>query len=111
MPPEPNDPLDALLRENDAYVDDGGFTSRVMASLPPRRRRSSLRPVILFGSILIGLALMVWFLPTLMNDLNLEVGDDITMTLNAQSVFALGALLAGIASLAWGFFTVVRSED
>ena len=110
MPPELKDPLDALLRENDAYVDDGGFTSRVMASLP-RRRRLWLRPVILFGSILIGLALMVWFLPTLMNDLNLEVGDDITMTLNAQSVFTLGALLAGIASLAWGFFTVVRSED
>jgi hypothetical protein len=35
----------ALLREGDAHVDDAGFTDRVVASLPPRRRRIATRDV------------------------------------------------------------------
>ena len=49
-PPEENDPVDALLREQNSYVEDGGFTARVIQSLP-RRRRAWLRPVILLGAI------------------------------------------------------------
>ena len=37
-PPETNDPLDALLREQDKYIEDNGFTARVVAALPRRRR-------------------------------------------------------------------------
>ncbi len=36
MIPRP-DPLEAVLREA-PYVDDGAFTDRVLAALPPRRR-------------------------------------------------------------------------
>ncbi|MEY4918699.1 MAG: hypothetical protein RL616_2612, partial [Verrucomicrobiota bacterium] len=55
-PPEENDPLDALLREQNSYVEDGGFTARVVKSLP-RRRRAWLRPAILLGTTAIGLVL------------------------------------------------------
>ncbi len=61
-PPETNDPLDALLREQDKYIEDNGFTARVVAALP-RRRRAWLRPVILMGAVAIGSVLAVGWLP------------------------------------------------
>ena len=44
----PEDPIDALLREQNAYVDDNGFTARVIKELP-RRRRAWLRPTIMLS--------------------------------------------------------------
>lgn len=41
--------LDARLRDEASYIDDGGFTSRVMHQLPARRVRRSYRAVILLG--------------------------------------------------------------
>ena len=42
--------LDRQLREAAPYIDDQGFTSRVLKQLPARRRRrDSLRAVILLG--------------------------------------------------------------
>ena len=38
--PETNDPLDALLREQNLYVEDNGFTMRVISALPRRRPQS-----------------------------------------------------------------------
>src|SRR6185312_4662147 len=35
--PEAPDPIDKLLREQDAYVPDDGFTKRVIKALPTRR--------------------------------------------------------------------------
>lgn len=61
-PPETNDPLDALLREQDKYTEDNGFTARVVAALP-RRRRAWLRPVLLLGTVAIGSVLAVEWLP------------------------------------------------
>ncbi len=61
--PEEKDPLDTLLREQNNYVDDGGFTARVMAALPPRRRRSWLQPIVLLGAAAIGAALAIRWLP------------------------------------------------
>jgi len=39
--------LDARLRDEAVYVDDGGFTANVVRKLPARRMRHSLRAVIL----------------------------------------------------------------
>src|SRR5208283_278691 len=61
-PPESNDPLDALLREQDSYIEDNGFTARVVAALP-RRRRAWLRPGFLLGAVTIGSVLAVGWLP------------------------------------------------
>jgi hypothetical protein len=44
------DPLDRQLREAAPYIDDGGFTARVVSKLPAARRaRRSLRGIILVG--------------------------------------------------------------
>ncbi len=40
--------LDARLREEASYIEDGGFTARAVRQLPARRVRSSQRAVILF---------------------------------------------------------------
>jgi hypothetical protein len=50
-----NDPLDRQLREAMPYIDDDGFTARVLQRLPPPRRQSdALRAVILFGVTLLA---------------------------------------------------------
>jgi hypothetical protein len=41
--------LDRQLREAAPYIDDEGFTARVLQRLPPHRSPSSLRGVILLG--------------------------------------------------------------
>jgi len=46
--------LDARLRDEAAYVDDGGFTANVVRKLPARRVRHSLRAVILLGVTLVA---------------------------------------------------------
>lgn len=46
--------LDARLREEAAYMDDAGFTARLVQKLPPRRVRHSLRAVILLGVTLVA---------------------------------------------------------
>lgn len=51
------DQLDRQLCEAAPYIDDNGFTARVLQQLPPRRRRDSLRAVILLGITLMASAL------------------------------------------------------
>ena len=46
--------LDARLRDEAAYIDDGGFTARVVQKLPPRPIRHGLRAVILLGGTLVA---------------------------------------------------------
>jgi hypothetical protein len=52
------DSLARQLRDAAPYIDDGGFTARVLQHLPqPRRQRQSLRAVILLGITLLVSAL------------------------------------------------------
>ena len=52
------DSLDRQLREAAPYIDDAGFTARVLQKLPaPRPRRESLRAIILLGITLLASAL------------------------------------------------------
>lgn len=49
------DELDRQLRDAAPYIDDGGFTRRVLATLPARRvRRQPVRAAILLGASLIA---------------------------------------------------------
>jgi hypothetical protein len=41
--------IDARLRDEASYIDDGGFTARAVQKLPAHRVRHSLRAVILLG--------------------------------------------------------------
>ena len=49
--------LDARLRDEARYIDDDGFTARVVQQLPRRRQTRSSRSVILLGITLIACAL------------------------------------------------------
>ena len=53
--------LDARLREEASYIDDGGFTSRVVQKLPARRVRRSYRALILIGITLAASIAAFWF--------------------------------------------------
>ena len=46
--------IDARLRDDVPYIDDGGFTARVVQKLPAHRVRHSLRAVILLGVTLVA---------------------------------------------------------
>ena len=46
--------LDARLRDEMPYIDDAGFTARVVQRLPTQRARRSFRDLILFGLTLLG---------------------------------------------------------
>lgn len=50
--------LDARLREEAAYIDDAGFTARVVRQLPAHRVRHSLRALILLGVTLVASAIV-----------------------------------------------------
>jgi len=106
-PPETNDPLDALLHEQDKYIEDNGFTARVVAALP-RRRRAWLRPVLLLGAVAIGSVLAVGWLPWG----NLPVLDSSALfSLNSQVLMPWVLVLSVVASLAWGTVSALQWED
>ena len=104
-PSDTNDPLDALLREQNHYIEDNGFTARVMAALPQRRRRLSLRRALLFSATAIGYILAIWWLPW-----NL-LASSALLSFNAQALLAYGLLLAIFGSLLWGVFAALGWEE
>ena len=53
--------LDARLRDEASYIDDGGFTSGVVQKLPARRVRRSYRALILIGITLAASIVAFWF--------------------------------------------------
>ena len=103
-PPETNDPLDALLREQNTYIDDNGFTARIVASLPPRRR-SWLRPAVLLGATAVGYVLALMWMPWgLLNP-------SVLLSFNAQALVTYGVLLAIGGSLAGGVIAALGWEE
>jgi hypothetical protein len=60
-PPETNDPIEKLLREQDDYVADDGFSKKVLARLP--RRRGWLARVFLLAVVAAGGTLAAYWLP------------------------------------------------
>ena len=60
--PEVPDPIDKLLREQDTYIADDGFTRRVVAQLP-RRRSVWLGRVILLLTAMGGAAMAYFWMP------------------------------------------------
>ena len=104
-PPETRDPLDTLLREHDTYIEDNGFTARVMAALPPRHRFNWLRPVLLLGTTAFGYVLAIRWLPwRLLNVSNL-------VSFNSQALVAYALLLAIAGSLLWGIIAALGWEE
>jgi hypothetical protein len=104
----PDDPLDALLREADEYIPDEGFTRRVMAALPPRRRREWRRAGILAGATLLGGALAAWQLPA-----PAAVSELAAMDWRAaapQLIQLLLPVLTALAALGWSLYALITEE-
>ncbi len=107
--PVPADPLDALLRDADGYVADDGFTARVLASLPARRRKSWLRLAILGATTMLAMAMAVWTLP--------PVGDILAAAVQGISQLKLNYLLglvpvvAVLGAILWGLLEMVREGE
>jgi hypothetical protein len=95
-PPENNDPLDALLREREKYIDDNGFSARVVAALP-RRRRSFFRPILLLGAVAINLTLAAFWLPW---D-NLHIITPGNTVIDPKTLLPLALAIAVLGSLVW----------
>ena len=104
-PPDTNDPLDAMLREQNDYIEDNGFTARVMAALPQRRPRASPRSALLLGATAIGYALAILWVPW--NLLN----SGALLSFKGQALLAYGLLLAILGSLLWGVIAAVGWEE
>ena len=103
----PEDPVDALLREQDDYLDDNGFTARVVRQLP-RRRRGWLRPVVLLGAVAIGTVMAWYWLPLknlpLVSFTNLFSPD-------FNTLLPLGTVVVVAAALGWGAFNALQREE
>ena len=103
----PEDSIDALLRESNAYTDDDGFTTRVVKGLP-RRRRAWLRPVVMLTAVVIGTVLALRWLP--LNhlpplDFSKIFSPDSNILLPWLTVLVVGG------SLVWGAVAAFQRED
>ena len=106
--PEENDPLDALLREQNTYVEDNGFTAQVMASLPRRRHRFWQRQFFLIGVTTIGWVLAALWLPWgNLLPLNLSA----LLLPNSHVLLLWTVVLSVMGSLIWAIIVAVQWED
>jgi hypothetical protein len=105
--PEPGDPLDALLLKHDKPIEDDGFTARVMATLP-RRRRVSWRSIFLLSVTSVGSVLAVCWLPWG----NLFVSDPSTLlSPNSPALLTGLEVVLVIGSLTWSTISALQWED
>jgi hypothetical protein len=105
--PEEKDPLDALLREQNSYIDDGGFTARVVQSLP-HRRCAWLRPVLLLSVTVIGSGLAFLWVPWG----SLPALDwSALLSPNPQVLLPWALALTVVGSLIWSAVAAVQWED
>ena len=107
-PPESNDPLDALLREQNPHIDDAGFTARVVSALPRRRSRFGLRTVLLTGAACAGSVLAIYWLPwASLPALSVPA----LFSMDSQILFPRILVLLVVGSLAWVIVAATQSED
>jgi hypothetical protein len=105
--PEENDPIDVLLREQNAHMDDNGFTGRVLSVLP-QRRQIRLRPLFLLGITAIGSGLAIhWLSWENLSPLDLSA----LLSLNFQGLLPWLLVLSVTASLAWAMIAAMQWED
>ena len=106
--PEENDPVDMKLREQNAYVNDDGFTARVVAALPRRQPFYWFRTALLLGAAVVGWVLAALWLPWE----NLPKVDlNSLLSLNPQVVTPWALVLTVGASLIWAVVAAVQWDD
>lgn len=98
------DPLDRQLRDTAPYIDDNGFTARVLAQLPaPHRERFSLRV-----TILLGITMLSCFLAYVLSGGGRFVTTDIEKVMSVPMQWLLAvALVSGVLVTTGGIFAAV----
>jgi hypothetical protein len=105
-PAKQPDPLDALLLEEAAHVDDGGFTARVMQALPPRRR--SVRAVALTLAFAVCCLIGIWALPPL--PLLFDLAKFGLQNPQFELLLVFVPVLAAAAALGWTLYALTSEE-
>ena len=105
-PLDDNDPLDALLQEENRYVPDDGFTKRVIASLPRRRSPQWPRFLLLGAAIIGSVAAALWVPWNALPPLN---GGSIS--LNSEVLLPWLTVCLVIASLSWAVIAAIQWDD
>lgn len=106
-PTEQTDSIDALLREKNTYIDDAGFTARVIKVLP-RRRLKWKRPAILLTATAIGSMLAMRWLPW--GDLT-ALDPAALLSHDYQTLMPWMIVGTVVASLVWGATAALQTED
>ena len=103
-----NDPLDAMLREQNQYIEDNGFTARVISALPRRRASFGIHRIILLAAVVIGAVLAVFWLPWK----NLPAANwPVAVSFNAHLLLPWLLVLSVMGSLIWAAIAAVQWED
>ncbi len=107
--PEQADPVETMLREQNQYINDDGFTARVMTALPRRRRPYYwLRPALLLGAAAVGTALAIRWLPW--ESLSaMDLSALLSLDFQAMAPWLSVALVS--ASILWAVVAAVEWED
>ena len=99
-----HDWLEKALRQDVPYIDDAGFTARVVSTLPKRRKRAWLRGAILVGTAALGCAIALFVLPGTQfvteSIVTLLTARSLSPALLAPAVLILAVFGAGFATLA-----------
>ena len=96
-----DDPLDAVLEERAAHVDDAGFTRGVLARLPPARRARRVRTPLLLCAALLSCATALHWASRLQ-------GAQPTAGLTWMGMVAAGVALA--ATIGWASWAAVAED-
>jgi hypothetical protein len=102
-----NDWLDNALKHEDRYLDDAGFTARVIAALPARRKRAWLRPLLIAGTSIAGLLVALFVLPA-----ENALVNGFVQLMRARSFSAVPLLpVVVIALMFWATIAAAYSEN
>ncbi|HUJ09898.1 MAG TPA: hypothetical protein VL171_07710 [Verrucomicrobiae bacterium] len=106
--PEDKDLVDTQLREQNTYINDDGFTARVVAALPRRRRLAWFRTVLLLGTAAAGWVLAILWLPW---EHLPRVDLSALLSWNSQVLTPWILVLTVVASLIWAVVAAVQWDD
>jgi hypothetical protein len=101
--------LDARLREEMPYIDDDGFTARVVQKLPAAHPRRSFRGAILLAATILA-SLLAYFLSDGGRFLVVEAYRLLSMPLLFVSLIAIGLSLASTAVAAGAAWSNARTQ-
>ncbi|MGA2684524.1 MAG: hypothetical protein ABSF51_05685 [Verrucomicrobiota bacterium] len=103
-----NDPLDTLLREQNQYIEDNGFTARVVSALPLRRARFWTHQTFLLAVTVGGAVLAVRWLPWE----NLPAFNwSALLSLNSHLLVPWAVIVSVVGALVWAAVSAVQEED